>query len=247
MDSKIKALAKFLDVKPELIKSNYGDYFTVNERIVKHGSTPADYRKLAENFRFILDTGMQGLISAALTSNSRKLKDSTYDEVAMSLVPLAERAKAWKIHRDSIRGGVGPVLTRKYQSEEVYLNLKEDNMYVENILFHLLKGDDSAHAVSLRKAWIGEPVDDLRKDATTDDGEYLVMDGLEAAIAEEESLSSAFQEMTSEVPDNMRKFLDEKKFIAEYSGHRGENLSTYDGLENSQKYDGKEYFIYRTN
>ena len=62
-------------------------------------------------------------------------------------------------------------------------------MYVENVLYHLLKSD-SDYAIQLQKAWIGAPVDDIREDTTINDGEYLVMTDSEADQWEQDGLES---------------------------------------------------------
>ena len=208
-EDKVLALAKHLDVNPALISESY-NYYSVNERVVKRGKSPEQIKETAEDFRTILDTGMQGLISATIQSDRTKEQvDEVYAEVKKSLEPLAD-------------------------------------MYVENVLYHLLKSD-SDYATQLQKAWIGAPVDDIREDTTISDGEYLVMTDSEADQWEQDSLENLFEEQTYEVPEHLKRFMDVDRFVQECSGNRGENISDYDGQEYEQEFEGETYYIYRTN
>lgn len=251
MDSKKQALAQFLEVKPELISNDYSHYYEVNKRIVKRGKTPEQIKQTAGDLRSLFDLGIQGLISSGITSTNADLRKEIYMEAREALAPIAERAKKWQDKKDKLRMttplGVSPSEVAKHKVEENYLKLQKDNMYVENILYHLLAADDTDYNVSLRKAWVGEPVDDLRKDETVNDGEYLVLTDSEADDWEEEGLRNLFEEFTREVPDFINRLVDEDQYIQEYSGNRGENISGYDGTEYSVHFGGEEFFIYRNN
>ena len=241
-EDKVLALAKHLDVNPALISESY-NYYSVNERVVKRGKSPEQIKETAEDFRTILDTGMQGLISATIQSDRTKEQvDEVYAEVKKSLEPLADKAAKAKKKAETIgRTDVPP-----QSPEGIYLRLQQDNMYVENVLYHLLKSD-SDYATQLQKAWIGAPVDDIREDTTISDGEYLVMTDSEADQWEQDWLENLFEEQTYDVPDDLKRFMDVDKFVREYSGNRGENISGYDGQEYEQEFEGETYYIYRTN
>ena len=241
-EDKVLALAKHLDVNPALISESY-NYYSVNERVVKRGKSPEQIKETAEDFRTILDTGMQGLISATIQSDRTKEQvDEVYAEVKKSLEPLADKAAKAKKKAETIgRTDVPP-----QSPEGIYLRLQRDNMYVENVLYHLLKSD-SDYAIQLQKAWIGAPVDDIREDTTISDGEYLVMTDSEADQWEQDGLESLFEEQTYEVPEHLKRFMDVDKFVREYSGNRGENISGYDGQEYEQEFEGETYYIYRHN
>ena len=241
-EDKVLALAKHLDVNPALISESY-NYYSVNERVVKRGKSPEQIKETAEDFRTILDTGMQGLISATIQSDRTKEQvDEVYAEVKKSLEPLADKAAKAKKKAETIgRTDVPP-----QSPEGIYLRLQADNMYVENVLYHLLKSD-SDYATQLQKAWIGAPVDDIREDTTISDGEYLVMTDSEADQWEQDWLERTFEEQTYDVPDDLKRFMDVDKFVREYSGNRWENISGYDGQEYEQEFEGETYYIYRHN
>ena len=241
-EDKVLALAKHLDVNPALISESY-NYYSVNERVVKRGKSPEQIKETAEDFRTILDTGMQGLISATIQSDRTKEQvDEVYAEVKKSLEPLADKAAKAKKKAETIgRTDVPP-----QSPEGIYLRLQADNLYVENVLYHLLKSD-SDYAIQLQKAWIGAPVDDIREDTTINDGEYLVMTDSEADQWEQDWLESLFEEETYEVPEHLKRFMDVDRFVQEYSGNRGENISGYDGQEYEQEFEGETYYIYRNN
>ena len=239
------ALAKFLEIEPALIQNNYSEYFTINERTVKRGKTPEQLIKLAKDFRSILDTGMQGLITATIISNRTGTEiDEIYEEVKESLKPLADKSKirAMQVGRMQFK-------PTKETAEDIYLRLKQENAYVENILHHLitLSASNLEYSDSLRRAWLGQPVSDTRKDETIDDGEYLVLTDSEADDWEEEHLRSLFQDMTSEVNGSLSQYLDEDKFVEDNSGNRGENINSHDGREEGIAFEGTTYYIYRSN
>jgi len=245
MEDKIMALAKFLEIKPALIENNYSEYFTINERIVKRGKSPKQFIKLANDFRSILDTGMQGLITATVISNRTKEEiDEVYEEVKESLEALAVSSKIRALKLNSII--YKPI---KETVEDIYLRLKQENNYVENIVHHLiaLSPNNPEYSDSLRRAWLGMPVSDTRKDETTNDGEYLVLTDSEADDWEEEGLRSLFQDMTGDVEGFLSQYLNEDKFVEDSSGNRGENINGYDGGEEEVEFEGTTYYIYRNN
>ena len=237
--SKEKALAKFLNVDVLKISNEYGHYYEVNRRIVKQGKTPEEITKTIEDLKSILDLGIQGLISSAMTSTDKVKREKVYHDAKDSLKGLAERADRRARNMDK-----SPFQEVK---EDVYNRLKQEHLYVENILYLLLQSEDTELATSYRKAWMGAPVDDLRRDRTVNDGEYLVLTDEEATEYEIEGLQNLFEEFMRDTPDFIKKFVDEDAYIEEYSGNRGENINGYDGTEYEQEFDGVEYFIYRNN
>jgi hypothetical protein len=247
-DDKTMALAKFLKIEPALISNGYSEYFTVNERKVKTGKTPEQFREIAVDFRRILDTGMQGLITATIiSSRTEEQIDEVYEEVKESLVHLVKKAEKRKetIKRLSMNTWKPPT---KPTQEDIYIKLTKEHLYVENILFHLIKDSHVPdYADSLRRAWLGQPLDDTRRDETKDDGEYLVLTDSEADDWEEEGLRSLFQDMTHGVEGFIRNYLDEDKFVEDNSGNRGENINGYDGNEEEVDFEGTTYYIYRNN
>lgn len=245
-DDKTLALAKFLKVDPALIENDYGDYYTVNARKVKRGKTPEQYKKLADDFRSLLDEEHQEMITDVLVNPyPPEKKDEVYDKVSAYLEPIGERAakRAIQLERMSFKPA-------KETVEDVYNRLKEDNLYVVNPLYYLVKGDASdyneAHIVSLRRAWLGQPVSDTRTDSTEMDGEYRVLTDDEADEAEREYLDDLFDQIV-EVPDHLRDYIDKDKWIEDNSGERGQNLNGYDGGEEEVEFEGTTYYIYRNN
>lgn len=251
MESKKQALAEHLGVKPELIKNDYSHYYTVNERIVKRGKTPEEIKRVAEDTRSLFDLGIQGLISSGITSSNQDIRKGVYAEAKEALAPIAAKAKDWEAKRKlrDVRPHTqtSPAEIAKHKVEENYLKLQKDNLYVENVLYSLLQADDSDYNTSLRKAWMGEPVDDLRKDETVNDGEYLVLTDDEADDWEEEGLRNLFEEMTYSVEGFLKKWLDEEGFVRECSGNRGENINGYDGTEVEIHFGNEVFYVYRNN
>lgn len=250
MDSKTVALSEFLKVNPAVIENNYSDYFTINERVIKEGKTPEQYQEAADNFKLLLDEDMTLLVTKTIEAKdvlSSADIDVVYQTVKATLAPLAEKAlKAKERHNRSGQDW------RPVGGKDViaYLKLRDDNIHVGDVLYHLLSFDDTwnkDHCEQLQNAWLGKPVSDIRKDRTINDGEYLVLTDDEADKWERDGLEQLFEEMTHEVPEYLKRFMDVDAYVEEYSGARGENISGYDGEENEQEHDGVTYYIYRNN
>lgn len=243
-NDKTMALAEFLKVDPALIDNNYSHYYTINERTVKEGRTPEDFIKLAKDFRSLLNDEMADLITEAIIKPADKGRE-VYETVEKYLEPLKE--KAAKRAEQLKTSHVNP----KETVEDVYNRLKQDHGFVVNVLYHLVLAESSYnldYTMSLRRAWLGQPVSDTRRDTVRNDGEYLVLTDREADEWEEEGLRSLFNDMTYDVRDTfVGNYLDEDRFVKDNSGNRGENISGYDGTENEQEYNGVTYYIYRHN
>lgn len=263
-DDKTLALAKFLKIDPALIENNYTEYYTINERTVKEGTTPEQFKKIAEDFRSLLNKEMQEVVTGAIIKPHSKVKvkkddveierdlsDVAYESVSEYLEPMEEKAKkrAEQLARLDVDSWKPPI---KEKPEDVYNRLKEDNLYVVNVLYHLVKNNDfynEEYCDSLRRAWLGQPISDTRKDRVVNDGEYLVLTDSEADAWEEDGLRSLFDDM---IPRDIRdsfigNYLDEDKFVEDNSGNRGENINGYDGNEEQVEFEGTTYFIYRNN
>lgn len=265
-DDKTLALAKHLKCDPALIENNYSDYFTVNGRTVKEGKTPEDYKKLAQDFRALLSDEMAELVTDAIVNPTKKvtikkaenevlivsLPDHAYATVSAYLEPMQEKAKKRVEQLARINAGTWkpPI---KETPEDIYTRLQQDNLYVVNVLYYLVKADredyNSDHVNSIRRAWLGQPVSDTRRDQQVDDGEYLVSTDDEADEWEEEGLRQLFDDMVPrEVRDSfIGRYIDADKFVEEQSGNRGENINGYDGTEEEVEFEGTTYYIYRNN
>lgn len=275
-DDKTLALAKYLKCDPALIENNYGDYFTVNGRTIKDGKTPEQFKKLADDFRALLSEEMQELVTDAIVNPTKKVKvqvksvekraglnnvvkteekevelcEHAYSEVSKFLEPMKEKAAKRVEQLKRIHAGEWkpPI---KETPEDIYARLEKDNLYVVNILYHLIKdrGDrynNGEYSDSLRRGWLGQPISDTRKDRTVDDGEYRVLTDDEADDAVRESLDDLFDQIV-EVPAHLTEYVDKEKWIDDNSGDRGETLNGYDGTEEEVEFEGTTYYLYRNN
>lgn len=250
-DNKTMALAEHLGVSPELIKNDYSHYYTVNERKVKEGHDPEYYKDTAAKFKSLLDDKHIELIKKAIKAKdvlSKEYRDVVYHTVEEYLRPLIEKAQKAKKKLETLGELQGRVTDKQVAT---VLELQKEHLYLVNPLYWFLNFDEkygTDHAEQMQNAFIGAPVDDIRKDTTRNDGEYLVLTDSEADEWEEEGLRNLFQEMTYEVQDTfIRNYLDEDKFVEDQSGNRGENINGYDGTEEEVKYDGETFYIYRHN
>lgn len=247
-EDKVLALAKFLEIEPSLIENNYSHYYTINERVVKEGKTPEDFKKLAADFRSLLTDELQESVTDAIVY-PKVDKDAVYKAVEEHLNKFGEKAAKYAEKKKNATG-LQAVKFEKETLEDVYNRLREDNLYVVNVAYHLILADEDYnkdYSNSLRRAWLGQPIDDTRKDRTINDGEYLVMTDSEADEWEEEGLRSLFSDMTHGVEGIAKDYLDEDRFVEDHSGNRGENINGYDGTEDEVEYEGTTYYIYRHN
>lgn len=80
--------------------------------------------------------------------------------------------------------------------------------------------------------------------------EYLVLTEQEADDKAREYLASYVDDcILTEIPENLRSYFDDERWIADvlrYDG-RGPQLASYDGEENEHFFLGDWYYIYRTN
>lgn len=179
------------------------------------------------------------------------LTEFVYNRINSSLEAMREPAQKRVEQLERLNAGTWkpPI---KEQPLDIYTRLSKEHLYVSNILYYLVKAkagqySNNDHMTSLRRAWLGQPVSDTRRDQQVDDGEYLVLTDSEADDWEEECLRQLFQDMTHGVEGFVRDYLDEYKFVDDKSGNRGENINSYDGTEEEVEFEGTTYYIYRNN
>lgn len=101
-----------------------------------------------------------------------------------------------------------------------------------------------------RDLYDGKEIEDIRKEVEVSDGEYLVLTDYEADEKFEEYCRSYIDDCM-EIPENMKSYFNEEKFIQDVRDQdgRGNSLASYDSEENEIKDpDSDEWFyIYRTN
>lgn len=123
-----------------------------------------------------------------------------------------------------------------------------------NTLYFLCGGSVNQPNISeltkeYRNLYDGKEIEDNREDHQVSDGEYLVLDDYEADEKFEEYCRSYIDDCM-EIPENMKNYFDEEKFINDVRDQDGRGiLSSYDSCE----YDivdpdsGTTFYIYRTN
>ena len=271
-DDKTMALAKFLKIDPALIENNYSDYYSVNGRTIKEGRTPEGYKQLAEDFRALLTEDDQALVTEAMLNPGKKIKitlpaigdkekeekeylltEFVYNKVdaALEAMKVPSEKRIEQLARLNSGTWKPPI---KETPLDIFARLRTEHLHVSNILYYLIKAEadkynNDDHMVSLRRAWLGQPVNDTRKDRDVDDGEYLVLTDSEADDWEEEGLRSLLDDMIPrEVRDSfLSNYIDVDRWVEDNSGNRGENINGYDGTEDEVEFEGTTYYIYRNN
>ncbi len=83
--------------------------------------------------------------------------------------------------------------------------------------------------------------------------EYLVMTNDEADVYERETVENTIQECyidvySREMKNNpMINYIDLDRWVDDWCGDRGNNISSYDGYEYYEEVNGETYYIYRIN
>lgn len=249
IEARIGALATELEVSEEdITQAIYSDNcFVVNKRKIKRGEAPEYYEKIIAKFKSLLTPRKEVDIKKFITEPNGKSRDKLYRTVSR-------------------------YLKRYKQEKPEYKEIKEKTLYVENVLYHLLSGEDRDFVRNYQKAFLNEPVEDNREWAEVDDGEYLVLTDGEADEATREYIEGSVWAFNSWFvaghTDVSRKTIEHIQQLCEGANEplleliddfgdfvedaidadgRGHFLSHYDGEEMEIETDGETLYIYRTN
>jgi hypothetical protein len=225
--NKIQALAKYLNIKEENIKEddNQKNFFLVNERKEKRGSSPEYYYNTIIDFKKLFD--------------QTNPKESTLYKRLKKFLELNQEEQTLK-KAQNLYNIIEPIIKDK--------PTVKDWLYNSNILFWLLNlSENKTTTKNLKDAFLGKMPEDTRELETVNDGEYYIFTDEEANEAWDESLNNYIDECM-EIPDHVKEYFDREGWKEDARGDgRGHSLSPYNGKENSEKIDGIEYFIYRHN
>lgn len=242
-EDKARAVIDFLDLKgdEDTLEQN-DDYFTVNPRKVKRGTSPKEYEEVIRAFKALLTPKQRELINGYLKllgvlefCECGKVKEKLYHKIK---VALEEKQK-------------------KKMSTSDYANLelcKKQSVHIENILYHLLwlPGENSweketpDYVLAYREAWFGQPVKDRRKYSSEDSGEYRVLTDDEADRAFDDCMDDYLWVEAVKAKQTTMGYDDWCEWVKDSDG-RGPTLGGYDGCEEEVDVDGTTYYIYRTN
>lgn len=238
--NKEMALAEFLKVDPALISNDYSHYYSVNKRTVKRGRSPEQIKQDVADLKSLLTPQLKAMVTKSLRG---KLDAKMVNDA------VNERLETYK---DKVEKRLQQLQRSSYKLPETdvdaYIRLKNEYLYIGNLVYIILgRYYRSVEHEQLVNAWLGAPVSDVRRDVEEADGEYLVMRDEEADEWEKEGLENLFSDMTHEVPDGLKQYMDTDRFVEEHSGNRGENISGYDSMEHEVEYGGETFYIYRHN
>lgn len=80
--------------------------------------------------------------------------------------------------------------------------------------------------------------------------EYEILTDDEAAYEEEQYVEQIIEDCyISELPKDsvVRSYINMSEWVSDWCNNRGENLASYDGIENEEIVNGTTYYIYRKN
>lgn len=222
-----KAIINNLDLNGEDDTiTEYENEYIINERKVKTGTTPEEYKKIIEEFKKLLNPEDIKEITAVLNLKyvSEKTRERLYNKIKK------------KLEKVRITKGI------KY--------IKEKCIYVENVLFYLVSETDrnKDFIKSYIEAWFNKKVKDRREIISVSDGEYLVLTDDEAEQRAYDYLTDDTYLWECAVKDkrtesSLQEWAEE---VINIDG-RGSLLSSYDGSEEEETINEVNYYIYRTN
>ena len=231
---KVMALMKHLELgfdTAEITEINL--YYTVNQRKVKRGTPPAEYKTTIKLFKTLLSK-----------NDIRQITSF------MDIVKMKGDLTCTEKLQDQIYKKINTHLEAKKDSE-AYKALAEENLYVCNVLYHLLSPPSEDHIKSYHEAWQGKTIQDRRYDSWESDGEYLVLTDSEADETAREYLGDGAGDdelwKMAVQAGNTTLGLDEWiDHVMNIEG-RAAQLSSYDGSEEEEEINATTYYIYRTN
>ena len=145
-EEKATAIIDFLDLDGEIDTLEENDeYYRVNPRTIKQGTSPHDYKKAIKIFKTLLTK--QDIIKITsvieLDKNcSRETRDNIYTKLDKKISKKANQRK-----------------------NEVDIKwLKNHCLYLSNVLYHLLDKTEQEHILCYREAWFNKKIKDRRRD-----------------------------------------------------------------------------------
>ena len=224
---KIEALAKFLEITDleQIEETNY-DAFIVNPHTKKLGDSVEQKQAKINLVKLALN---RAGISNIVTLEGEDFTPALYDPISKAFYKECE---------DLTKIGIHDLINTLY-----FLCGGSSNTTLDS-------DTHKALTVDYRALFDGQEIDDDREEIEISDGDYLVLTDDEADQAFEEQCRSYIDDCM-EIPENIRHYFDEEKFIEDCRNNdgRGHILASYDGEENEiQDPESKEWFyIYRTN
>lgn len=238
---KVQALIDFLELDGEndTVTEDGNDYYSINHRRTKRGTSPARYVEVITAFKKLLTPKQRDKINSFLKLISEmeececgKVREKLYNRLKSTL----EKQK----------------LNRAKDIKEAWTVCERDALHVVNIAWHLLwlpsnhEKDEPDYVLSYREAWFGQTPKDRREDSSDDDGQYLVLTDSEADSRADDSLDDYLWEQAVAAHQTTMGLDDWKEWVLNCDG-RGPQLASYDSCENDVDVDGTTYYIYRTN
>ncbi len=221
---KAEALITNLKLQVGDIIKEEGDYFIVNPRMVLSGTPPEEYKTLIEHFKTLLTPLDVKKIIDAMNKKTKNRDDKLYSLLDNKLHKKAEKLK----NNESV----------------IYLNNQTHG--ISNTLYHLLSKEKDDYLICYRCAWKLQPIPDQREWIQRDDGEYRVLTDSEADQACEDYLDEDQWKVAVEAGMTTEGYSEWVESVMNNDG-RGNQLSSYNGMEEEETVNETDYFIYRTN
>ena len=226
---KAMAIIEYLDLDGEIdtIREENEETYYINEKKVKRGTSPKDYKKEIKIFKTLL--------------TKKDIEDIT------SIINLGKKCS--KETRDKVYYNLDKKIIRKVERKKDNEDIKwllSKSLYVQNVLYHLLDNEDKDYILCYREAWLNKRVKDRRTD-DTEYQEYLILTDDEADTKARESLEVGEIWMMAVQAGNTTSSLDDWIDDVLNIDGRANELNRYDGTEYSETINGTDYYIYRQN
>ena len=234
---KAEALIKNLSLSiGDTIKTNNGEDYIINPKMVLRGTSPREYKELVENVKKVLT-------EKEIYSISRYIKASKENEK----------------RRDEIYNSIDKRTDKFYKNGEVKENIKDKEIYnalvelkkdlhgFSNTIYHLLSKDEQDYLICYKNAWENKPIPNQQEWREENEGEYMVLTDYEADSRASDYFDDDY--MWKQAVESGNTTLgqeDWEKWVIDCDG-RGSLLNYYDGCEEYEDVNETTYYIYRTN
>ncbi len=220
----------------DTIKEN-GDCFEINPRMVLEGDNPEHYKRTIENLKEILTKQEINVISDYI--KRKKENEKVRDNIYYTIDKRTDKFY-W-------RGNIKKSITNEIKELLEWFKEKS-NIGLMNTIFHLLEKEEKDYRTCYLCAWNNKPIPNIQEWRETNDGEYKILTDSEADYQAREYLEDDTYNWKCAVEnDNTTlSFNDWVEWVLNMDG-RASILNGYDGSEEYEEIDGRDYYIYRTN
>ena len=210
-----------------------GEEYIINPVYVLEGTSPEEYKTTVDNLKKLLTKEEIEILHKAIVKRTKSYNETVYNRITKKLDSYFWRGNIRKTVLEEIK--------------EVLEFFESGTHTLHNTVYHLLSKDNDDYLICYRSAWFDRPIPDQREWNCRNDGEYRVLTDSEA----DNSFDDYFEddELWKQAVESGNTTLSRDDWVEQIKNieGRGNTLSCYDGVEEYEKVNNVDYYIYRTN